>query len=152
MSEEERKSESGGNALQWFNSHPVVATVLWVLGADMRDNDSKIGDKRSTLSWRDDHGGRIVEYQESPSRSAAVTDRFTEYSDRNERISVTRNSDESPEHSGGHLLKRKDPQSANQDKNGDIYGEFEVHDSISPSWGFYVAITPPQEHYSRHTS
>jgi hypothetical protein len=51
-------------AFQRFHEHPVISTVLWILGHDMnkqlKRKDGKTEEKTtSLLSWKDDHGGHI---------------------------------------------------------------------------------------------
>jgi hypothetical protein len=73
-----------GNVLRW-NQHPVIATVLWMLGTDLENsNGSQNGSVKGTSSpahelhpssmthstssgklnvlWKDEHGGNINEY------------------------------------------------------------------------------------------
>jgi hypothetical protein len=52
-------------ARRWFNDHPVVSTVLWILGHDMNKQraaarDEEVRTKETgILSWKDDHGGYV---------------------------------------------------------------------------------------------
>jgi hypothetical protein len=135
MSSKIVKSEAGKEktTFQWFNQHPVVSTVLWVLGAEaVKDKQIVESEKNNTLSWRDDHGGSIgsvLEYVEkiqgrveNCNGDACSDDLLSLQLDKPKRFNFS------------------DPVDSNNDLEFvDVSG-----DSPSPQYGFYVAITPPQ--------
>jgi hypothetical protein len=57
---------------QWFEQHPVVSTVLWLIGGITKSPElpcppeggesGKIPRTNSRLSWKDEHDGEIAEY------------------------------------------------------------------------------------------
>lgn len=56
---------------QWYDQHPVVSTVLWLIGGISKspelsspksENGGKIPRNNSRLSWADEHDGEIAEY------------------------------------------------------------------------------------------
>jgi hypothetical protein len=128
--------------LDWFCDHPIISTVLWILGYNMMKKKNYIeqhspyspntGDKYpGLLSWKDDHGGNIVEYireVQGKTDSHLVTER-SDVNDTNLQMSYNRQ---------------------NMDKNGEI-GLSEC--TPSPQWGFYIPITPPIDQvYSSESS
>lgn len=114
---------------KWFNKHPLVATVLWALGTHTSKKefeDAAEESDRSTLTWKDDHGGHIAEYFEK----VQTTD-------------IT----EDTSHSGQSVVLKIGTESRADNKTPSVDNE---DTSVSPqSWGFYVSITPPQEQYSK---
>ena len=134
MSSNKAHTESS-NALNWFGSHPLVATVLWALGADVRDHvDKPVSGKPRTafnrsLSWRDDRGGSIV-------------DNNSEHGERVRRSNMlhsTRSDRQSSESDGITIVRRLNYPDSETTRDS--------LESESPqSYGFYVAISPPQEH------
>ena len=50
---------------RWFNDHPVVSTVLWILGHDLNKQRAAAREEETRaketgiLSWKDDHGGCV---------------------------------------------------------------------------------------------
>ncbi len=139
----DKVEKKGENALQWFNSHPVVATVLWALGAEVKEPGCKVNEKKSTLTWRDEKQGlKIVDFMSPESQGKETVGKETLLSP---RISASAENKEE-----GHFLKRKETVVDNGDVgDGSSFGEFEVENTSSPNWGFFVAITPPQDHYAR---
>jgi hypothetical protein len=129
------------SALKWFEAHPLVATLLWVLGADVEEQaDEKASGKKSkpavnrSLSWRDDRGGSIiVENDRVGSGKTRFTDSSVLYSggSSNEDIQA------------GVMLKRNTVQY--QERDSDSRESFGT-DSPNNNYGFYVTISPPQEH------
>ena len=61
----------------WYTEHPVVSTVLWLMGSaheivEDEDDNPKISSKSRTLSWKDEHDGPIAEYLGSPKATEVV--------------------------------------------------------------------------------
>lgn len=53
----------------WYSDHPVVSTVLWLMGGTNNNDIEEDEEKKPTrcLSWRDEHDGSpIAEYMTSP--------------------------------------------------------------------------------------
>ena len=133
--------------LRWFNGHPIVSTVLWILGHDMSKQQKRIESDEtkspSLLSWKDDHGGHIAEYiQEVQGKTSSVTD--TTYEGRadnggSEIIKLKRNE--------GTSDRNEPPSILGDAPNGELSAEC----TPSPQWGFYVPITPPdQEKFTKN--
>jgi len=122
---------NGGSAMKW-NQHPVIATVLWILGSSSEhqhpsslgrsQSESENGSSSGKLNvlWKDEHGGNIVEFVSQVQRSAG------------ELMDGT---------AGGTQLY---PRSVEDQRR--LGGE-NSHDDTEPSpqWGFYIPITPPQQ-------
>lgn len=123
--------------MQWFDKHPLIATVLWALGAGHQSQSEDVPDlydsneKLNKLSWKDANGGSIAEY---------LTD-----------VQVAKDKDRSdtkPLESGQSNIRRNlklDPNMATvctdeSNPTDDMYAE----DTCSPQYGFFVAITPPE--------
>jgi hypothetical protein len=112
--------------------HPVISTVLWILGtvpdkgSPMRGDNSSGSLAGGTLKWKDETGGNMNEYY-----SHAQTDA----PDTNER------KEEETQLKPG--VSRRN--SGDAGVNGTISpaGDY----TPSPQWGFYVPITPPQEQF-----
>ena len=121
-----------------FNDHPIVSTVLWILGHHVKkQNPPPQENKASMLSWKDDHGGHIAEYimevqAKTGSDSCTITTEKTgEVSSESQQLGIKR-----------HTKSWMPPP-------GTGAGE-ESPALPSPQWGFYVPITPPeQEMYAK---
>jgi hypothetical protein len=53
----------------WYSEHPVVSTVLWLMGSTVTSLDGEEDDQKPKrcLSWRDEHDGSpIAEYMSTP--------------------------------------------------------------------------------------
>ena len=130
------------NALKWFESHPLVATVLWALGADVRDNSEKqeeIKRRNSlnrSLSWRDDRDGRSIVEHSSRNQSPKFSDSNILHSTASSR--TDRSSPSSATEDGEIVFKRSPPKLDERDSFEDS--------SPNNNYGFYVTISPPQEH------
>lgn len=148
MKEDSRKE----TPMRWFNDHPIVSTVLWILGHDMSKQQKRIesdGNKSpSLLSWKDDHGGHIAEYiQEVQGKTSANTD--VSESDGSENNSLQRlrlrNKD------GPNAYENSDDINKRHEFDKNCAGELSAECTPSPQWGFYVPITPPdQEKFTKN--
>ena len=127
--------------LRWFNDHPIVSTVLWILGHDMTKQQKRIESDEnkspSLLSWKDDHGGHIAEYiQEVQGKTSAATD-FTDEGgtdkDGRQRLQL--------KNKGGQGDRNENHPVFGTTAGGDLSAEC----TPSPQWGFYVPITPPDQ-------
>lgn len=126
---------SNQNSVNWFAKHPLIATVLWIMGTAVEktpSTDSEEERKSSSLTWKDDHGGHIAEYMEQ----------IQSQSKENQKIE---NSPKKKLNLSSKNLVLSDESST---KSTNWNEESEV--TQSPQWGFYVSITPPSESYSRH--
>jgi hypothetical protein len=149
-------SSSGGgstttksSALNWFDAHPLVATVLYLLGADVTERGEekhattgKGGDKRAaiqrSLSWRDDRGGSIV-----MDDAAAGQHGRTRFKDSAILHGHGSSNNEDKDKEGGVLLKRNTMQYHDRDADP---ARDSFTDSPNNNYGFYVTISPSQEH------
>lgn len=118
-------------SVAWYDKHPVVSAILWILGTEIQQSPASGEDTKAstTLSWKDDHGGHIAEYIYQIQR------RNDDNNISNDRTSVT------------HLEQRTLNHKFNSNsKDKEIEGEVIAP---SPQWGFYVSITPPQESFPK---
>lgn len=73
----------------WYSDHPVVSTVLWLMGSSSNIEIEDEEEKKPTrcLSWRDEHDGSpIAEYMTSP-HSPRPEVKFTNVEESNKSIS-----------------------------------------------------------------
>ncbi len=134
--------------LNWFAKHPVIASVLWMMGTDLNNNKNdstgSLGSEETRinssnrLSWKDDCGGNIAEFigqvQTGDGGKANKEGTITSSAlrKRGEFNNASGKDDRSPPNGF-----RKDPK---------FRDEIDVS-AQSPQWGFYVSITPPQEQF-----
>lgn len=138
--------------IQWFVKHPLIATVLWIVGADLQplqnDNPEQTPDdaRLNKLSWRDDHGGNIAEYlgqvQKGSKFSEGKNGTAFEEEDSTRRRSNSRSNNTS------NLLNLSDKSHSRSVGNGPSSPP-QDQSMQSPQWGFYVSITPPQEFHAQ---
>ena len=129
--------------LSW-SAHPVVSTVLWMLGHDTkvsRAARNEENNRSSALSWRDDHGGHIAEYileiQGKPQDLSGTTEN-TDLSQQSTRLRSVDQTD---------AMVAQIRRLGLSSNPGDESPQYTTH---SPQWGFYVPITPPEtEMYSK---
>lgn len=142
------------DSLGWFAKHPVIASVLWIMGTDLKNSpDSRSSlasdDAKSNnrLSWKDDYGGHIAEYvgqiQSQKSDGGIVKQR----KDGSKQQSTLRKWQDTIDRSPPHGPQKKDVQNSKAKEFYDL-----ENDAQSPQWGFYVSITPPQEQFSSQGS
>jgi hypothetical protein len=124
------------SSLKW-NQHPVIATVLWILGStengiipalgkSQSESESGSSNGKSGVLWKDEHGGNIVEFVSQVQRSGEHMDGLgTQLYPRS-------------------LEEQRRRQTQDGNNNGDSNNEI-VDASPSPQWGFYIPITPPQQ-------
>eukprot|EP00612_Vaucheria_litorea_P001389 CAMPEP_0171453132 /NCGR_PEP_ID=MMETSP0945-20130129/963_1 /TAXON_ID=109269 /ORGANISM="Vaucheria litorea, Strain CCMP2940" /LENGTH=181 /DNA_ID=CAMNT_0011977939 /DNA_START=138 /DNA_END=683 /DNA_ORIENTATION=- len=142
-----------GEIFQWIQSHPVLATVIWVFGKVYEGTRPLIEDEKKSppspfqsthgsskrLSWNDEHGGNLAHY----------------YNDENE-ADDTSNKD-SPkkyrtEPEGIHLRtnNQKDSLYAESSNPQSLPNCMISTNTVSPQWGWYVTLTPPQDFFSNN--
>jgi hypothetical protein len=120
-----------------WTQHPVISTVLWIFGTippakggtNSPNGDSSTGSPTgSTLKWKDEKGGSINEYI-----SQVQT----------HEPSCKKREEETQLRPGASKKLDGDGERDGVCVNGTISpaGDY----TPSPQWGFYVAITPPQE-------
>ena len=131
--------------LSW-SAHPVVSTVLWMLGHDTKLSREKAArneeNRSSALSWRDDHGGHIAEYILEIQGKPQDQSGHTENTDLSQQATRLRSSEDQTDAMVAQM--RRLGLSSNP---GD---ESPQYTTPSPQWGFYVPITPPEtEMYSK---
>lgn len=154
-------------SLQWFNQHPVISTVLWMFGTEIKSNlsndlnDTTDKNKSSTLCWKDDYGGNINEYILQVQR----TDSSSKSSSENSDVMLALKS-----HAVGEYPNYTNYYNNYYNTQGNNHGNNSCNNSCSnscsnscnnknvsssntdgcnsmdqsPQWGFYVPITPPQ--------
>lgn len=123
-------SDSKSNA-KW-SQHPVISTVLWMLGTEMsnldvNDKNNNSNGKLNILTWKDDQGGNISEF-----------------------MNQVQTSDNTPNNSEGDTTVLSPTALASQQQQNQQFQQNSEHegqppDYASPQWGFYVSITPPQQ-------
>jgi hypothetical protein len=140
--------------LQWFSDHPIVSTVLWILGHNMSrplirkdllcsPYSPTSGTKSpGLLSWKDDHGGNIAEYihEVQNQTNGLVAIDLNDSMEMNKKINVNPN----------RRIKLNNPKKDKKEmKLNNSNGEqvVKINGSAdctpSPQWGFYLNITPP---------
>ena len=145
MKEEKAAIPAKTQKLSW-SAHPVVSTVLWMLGHDTKVSREKAAarneeNRSSALSWRDDHGGHIAEYileiQGKPQDLSGTTEN-TDLSQHSTRLRTVDQTD---------AVVAQIRRLGLSSNPGD---ESPQYTTPSPQWGFYVPITPPEtEMYSK---
>jgi hypothetical protein len=138
------KEDHKETPLRWFNDHPIVSTVLWILGHDMSKQQKRLesdGNKSpSLLSWKDDHGGHIAEYiQEVQGKTSATTDvTESDGSDYIQRLKL-----KNIDGTDNNCSVGEGDRGPENEKMAS--GEISAECTPSPQWGFYVPITPPDQ-------
>lgn len=119
-----------------FTQHPVIATLLWLMGRnEMASETAKNNSPRSpvknnsqgiteNVTWKDYQGGDLNEYISTMNMS------ITESSDR--ELSVSQHG-----YDRNHLTEYS---RRTNDRESD--------DLSTPPYGFYIPITPPTENYT----
>mmetsp|Transcript_31781 Transcript_31781/g.53610 ORF Transcript_31781/g.53610 Transcript_31781/m.53610 type:complete len:189 (-) Transcript_31781:684-1250(-) len=129
-------------AIDTWNQHPVISTVLWILGTAPGSSDSKdpsncrnIADSTSggggMLKWKDEKGGNINEIISHPAQTESTSSAPAE--SKEDTLLVPCASRE--------LSQQSQQQQSSQDYDPYLNGDY----TPSPQWGFYVPITPPQQ-------
>lgn len=113
-------ASDNSSSVSWLKKHPVVSTVLWILGTDIKNSPKTESDdsRPNTLSWRDDHGGHIAEYIDHVQRKEANSN----------------NPNTSVDSQGKQLVRSSNEKFAEGSP-----------DSCSSPYGFYVRLTPPSD-------
>jgi hypothetical protein len=116
--------------------HPVVSTVLYFLGHKQRAAREEESRSNNTLSWKDDHGGKIAEYLSEVQQKTPVpaSSKETTLLTQAELSSNSRNSN---------VPTNQNVVVSEMRRNG-LPGD-ESPFTPSPQWGQYVPITPPIE-------
>ena len=134
--------------LKWFNQHPVIATILWILGTEEQKAPTEVeyNSKENILSWKDDHGGHIAEFmhviqrkqEDTPTNASTNTSTNTSTST-STSTSVTNDYYHMNSHTHNNKLNHHNQ---NHGTNNNTIADADT--TPSPQWGFYVSITPPQ--------
>jgi hypothetical protein len=119
-----------------WNQHPIISTVLWMLGNENKnenkENGALVGGTNASLKWKDEKdGGDINEYF---SQVQIIDTSMSKKSDDEE----TQLRPGASKFNQDYLDK---PRVADGTEVNPPAGEF----TPSPQWGFWVAITPPQQ-------
>jgi hypothetical protein len=134
-----------------FNKHPLVSTILWILGTEIQTSPNiptpKEESKGNILSWRDDHGGHIAEYvsriqiqrENSSEPGQENSEPGNQEKPNNSDSNSSNHSNNHPQNNANHIHSATRSYSTDQDDMT----------TASPQWGFYIPITPPQEVYAR---
>lgn len=134
----DKKNSEPKNSLNW-NQHPLISTVLWILGTEtispdhnlypndisyMNPQDNQNSHGKFNVLWKDQHGGNINEYlnKVQSMENAESKSKTTKATQLNPTVSYN------------------EAKTQVEDKNGD--GNIQ---NQSPQWGFYVPITPPEQ-------
>lgn len=133
MSRIETTAESGKKdyreklePLKWFNKYPLVSVILWILGTEIQVSPDSLSDSKNNISWKDDHGGFLHEYINQVQRNTKE--------DRALDATFTLQSGLKGNFNRDFREETKDSSLA-------------VENNRSPSWGFYVSMTPPQDEF-----
>jgi hypothetical protein len=152
--------EESKGLIKW-NDHPVVSTVLWMLGGtsvlkkvESTDSNSKLA---SHLTWKDENGGHIAEYISVVQGKAAGSHNILieETTPRLKLKSKGSFQDLANAVTESDSSKSSDTVRSERSRSYTVTTDV-IADEITPSpqWGFYVAITPPppDEVYSKPKS
>lgn len=159
----------------WFNKHPVISTVLWLLGNPEKE-DEEMRDSSGKLTWKDADGANLAEFisevqsKESNMGSPTYARSPTE-SHRVEKAHLERNNSEDsyskPSRHGtaysslaslnsvdkeeGRIQPRARKLSvdaaADGGTNGEANGDGVAPPTKSPDWEQFVHITPSTQYY-----
>lgn len=124
----------------WYSEHPVVSTVLWLMGNTVPIEEEEEPKKPARcLSWKDEHDGSpIAEYMTTPKNPPNEV-RFGKI-------------EEKTQQDRDNTMSRMQslPALPRTDSDVDKYTDFKTEDeTMSPQWGWYVSTTPPQEMYGQ---
>ena len=119
-----------------WNQHPLISTVLWVLGTDTgKIENTSTGNPSSTLKWKDqrvDTKSSLNEYinhVQPPVQPAAVA--------------KVEEEEETQLRPGASYYRHEVERRVNDHpEDCEIGGPADY--TPSPQWGFYIPITPPQ--------
>lgn len=53
--------EQQRSASEWFGQHPIISTVLWMIGSSMAPNDVRTS-VSGKLKWKDENGSDLTEF------------------------------------------------------------------------------------------
>lgn len=152
---------------QWYDQHPVVSTVLWLIGGITKTpelplsptdkiDSSKIPRTNSRLSWKDEHDGEIAEYISHDAKeknSVSLMSRKKSMSQVSSPDSLSEEGAALRRHSTDDDDDSDDQQRPSKGGGGGGSGDTDQDDSpMSPQWGWYVSTTPPQELYGKEST
>lgn len=145
-------TDNKSKQVQW-NQHPIIATVLWMLGSDMNSNNDSLGEKKDSNGFfgsyhvfDTDKGGNLDEYLTQIQNLSSSRPRS--YSKENSSNAPNNNSSH-PTDTTLHPHTRSPNHNNYQgiDLNNNNNNQADI--TPSPQWGFFVAITPPQQEVFR---
>jgi hypothetical protein len=150
---------------QWFEQHPVVSTVLWLIGGISKspelsspkcESGGKIPRTNSRLSWKDEHDGEIAEYiSHDANRSEKKEKKRVSMMPRQTSLAhvggTVHSMDSGDEHANlrSNSTEDDDEEEASRHEPASRGGEDMDENTMSPQWGWYVSTTPPQELYGK---
>lgn len=119
-----------------WNQHPLISTVLWVLGTDTQKIEmTSSGDPPSTLKWKDQGAGANSSLNEYINHVQTPAD----------PVSVVRvEEEEETQLRPGATYYRHEVERRVNDHPEDCEVGGPADYTPSPQWGFYIPITPPQ--------
>lgn len=165
---------------QWYEQHPVVSTVLWLIGGitkspehpSPKSESGKIPRTNSRLSWKDEHDGEIAEYishddkinrnDENKKEKEKKQVNFTMPRQKSlaevggSNIASTDSGDDNIYLRSGSGSSSSDDEEDNKGRSVSLQGlsrgDEMDENTMSPQWGWYVSTTPPQELYGKSGS
>jgi hypothetical protein len=131
MTEKTIDSLPEGNAdrrIKWFEQHPLVSTLLWMMGAELNNNMNENMDKTKRSETLQETYEPTTNPLESQVKSQAKSQgKHEKRADTVDDLSfMGRDNTES-------VISKNEVEEDKENGN------------TSPSWGFYVAITPEQQ-------
>mmetsp|Transcript_24109 Transcript_24109/g.40960 ORF Transcript_24109/g.40960 Transcript_24109/m.40960 type:complete len:188 (-) Transcript_24109:464-1027(-) len=167
---------------QWYEQHPVVSTVLWLIGGitkspelpSPKSESGKIPRTNSRLSWKDEHDGEIAEYISHDDKRNRNVESKEKKEKKQVSIKMPRQKSlaevgssniVSTDSGDDNIYLRSGSGSSSSDDEDDKGpsvslqeparggGDSEMDENtMSPQWGWYVSTTPPQELYGKSGS
>lgn len=136
-------ADSKVSSFKW-NQHPLISTVLWVLGTDSgKIENTPSGNPPSTLKWKDEGAGtnsslnEYINHVQPPLEPKSV---------------VTRVEEEETQLRPGASYYRHEVEKRVNDHPEDCEVGGPADYTPSPQWGFYIPITPPQSEMFSQTN
>ena len=123
----------------WFSKHPVISTVLWLIGNPENENDEH-HDSTGKLTWKDHDGASLADFvsdvQPKRAPSTSTLHRTPNTSNNNNSSPSLRNSRK--KESLGHPRTAENQQVSSPDNNVNANNL----DQKSPQWDQFITITP----------
>ena len=125
----------------WFSKHPVISTVLWLIGNPENENENEQHDSTGKLTWKDHDGASLADFvsdvQPKRSPNNASLHRTPNTSNNNNHGSALKNSRK--KEVLGH--QRTDNNNSHASPDNNMNGS-NPEQQKSPQWDQFITITP----------